>query len=269
MRTDDNTPRDDEVGADLRQAYRRIATETTPPHLDEAVLGAAVTARTPARTGLWRWRRPLAWVTMIGLSFAIVLEFNRTGTELVPDPGESLPQTAAADAATALAGDEAAAKDERSRLAPEPAPGESRDAAVRAGQALEKAVATEAQAEKRSRDEELEAMSAPAAAELRETDAPIPAAEAPATTTPAASAPGTAADSAQALRADADRQADLYIDPGTGDEPACDDVTREDPESWRTCIADLLEAGRAGEALVEIGLYRQAFPGEPLPLDAK
>ncbi len=264
MRTDDNTPHDDEVGRELRDVYRRIATETAPSHLDEAVLAAARTSRPPAGAGLWRWRRPLAWVTMIGLSFAIVLEFNQTGTDVAPAVLQD-------DAPAPVATDEASSAEGRSRFAPEPARPET-DTADRARQALEEAVATETEAEKRSRDEELEVMSAPAPAELRESDAaadmePEPPATAAA---PAAGALGKAApDPAQRLRADADRQADLYIDRGTAGEPACDEATRADPERWRACIRDLLDAERAGEALVEIGLYRQAFPNEPPPVEPR
>lgn len=271
MRTDDTLPRENEVDADLREAYRRIATETAPSHLDRTVLEAAASARAPARRSLWQWRRPLAWVTMIGLSFAIVLEFNQTGTDLSPALEETLPQTAPADpenvTPAAIAADEEPAVGTASQFAPGTRRNEAVDDAGRAAtQALEDALATKTEYNKRSRDEELEAMSAPAAAELRESEAAV----ADSAPIPEAGALGTAAsNSAERLRTDADRQADLYIHQGASEETACDEATRADPERWRTCITDLLDAGRAGEALVEIGLYRSAFPDEPLPMQAQ
>lgn len=276
MRTDDTLPRDDEVGADLREAYRHIATETTPSYLDKAVLEAARSARTPARPGLWQWRRPLAWVTMIGLSFAIVLEFSQTGTDLVPALEETLPRTAPPDTAkdtpAAIAADGEPAADTTLRLAPAIRRNETVDDAERAArQALEDSVATKTELDKRSRDEALEAMSAPAAAEFREySSEPIESAVPATTGAPDAGAPGTATSkSAERSRDDADRQADLYIEQGTAEKPACDETTRADPQRWRACIMDLLEAERTDEAIVEIGLYRRAHPDEPPPLPTK
>jgi hypothetical protein len=268
-------PRDDEVDADLRNAYRRMATETAPPQLDRAVLEAAANARAPAGRGLWQWRRPLAWVTMIGLSLAIVLEFNRTGTDLPAAleeaPAHTQPAAPADDVPAAIAADEEPVLDSASRFAPGTARSESDDADRAARQALEDALASKTEVDKRSRDEELEGMSAPAAAELREHDQAVMESAAPVPPgAPPAGAPGTAASaSAERLRDDADRQADLYIEQGSGDAPACDETTRADPERWRACIMDLLETERAGEALVEIGLYRRAFPDEPPPVQAK
>ena len=63
----DNDPR-------VTQAYRDLATEKTPPALDDRVLAlAAAAART--RYGLARaWARPVAWAATIGLCLAIVVE---------------------------------------------------------------------------------------------------------------------------------------------------------------------------------------------------
>ena len=291
MRTDDTMPRDDEVDADLRAAYRRIATETAPSHLDKAVLAAAESRKAPAGKGLWQWRRPLAWVTMIGLSFAIVLEFNRTSSDLAPELGDTLPQTAPAilqdDEPAAVAADAAPGANAVSSFAPQTVKSESFDDARHAArqaieesaasQVLEEAVATQSEVGKRSRDEELEAMSAPAAAELRESEAVVMEPAAPVSAVSPVSAAAreagalgkAASASAERLRADADREADLYVRHGADEEPACDETTRAEPERWRNCIAELVETGRIDAARVETGLYLDAFPGEPAPVPVK
>ncbi len=275
MRTDDTTRHDDEVGSDLRDAYRRIATETTPPHLDEAVLAAAATAGSPAKKGLWQWRRPLAWATMIGLSFAIVLEFNQTGVDLAPDLEETLPQSAPADVDDETSAEPTgdAALDGASGFSAEPLRKEAADEAARAArQSLERTVATEAEVEKRARDAELETMSAPAAAELRESAEPSVKSLAPATATVATEADAlgaVATDSAERLRADADRQANFLLQQSASDEAACDDMTRADPARWRECIRALVDTRRLDEARLESRLFLETFPDEPAPVPVK
>ncbi len=259
MRTDDNMPRDDEVDAGLRDAYRRMATETTPPHLDKAVLDAAAGAGSPAASkGLWLWRRPIAWVTMIGLSFAIVLELSQTGTDIVPTVEESLPQASPAALAESPA---PVAADALRRESAD-------DAGVAARQALENSVAAKTEAEKRRRDEELETMSAPYAAELAESDAQM-AEPAPAAAADAAALGLTASGAAERMQADSDQPADLFILQGNNGEPACDEATRADVERWRDCIATLVKARRVEEARVEIGLFRKSHPDEPSPIPVK
>lgn len=73
----------------VTEAYRELAQERTPAHLDHVVLNEA---RKAARTGRRReisWLRPVAWVTTIGLCLAIVLEITD------PVPREDTPVTSA------------------------------------------------------------------------------------------------------------------------------------------------------------------------------
>ena len=62
----------------VSDAYRDIATETTPAALDDKVLRMAE-REAKTRYGLARsWTRPVAWAAMIGLSLAVVLEVSQT-----------------------------------------------------------------------------------------------------------------------------------------------------------------------------------------------
>lgn len=68
----------------VSEAYREVATETSPTKLDDRILDMA---RQEARTryGLARtWIRPVAWAATIGLSFAFILEMTYFGDR----PGE-------------------------------------------------------------------------------------------------------------------------------------------------------------------------------------
>ena len=55
------------------RAYRELATERAPDHLDRAVLGKARAAARPRYSRLRSWTRPLAWAaTQHGLCNALV-----------------------------------------------------------------------------------------------------------------------------------------------------------------------------------------------------
>ena len=61
----------------VSEAYRALATETTPPELDETILRMAA-SNGPTRYALVRrWLRPVAWAATIGLSLAFILEISR------------------------------------------------------------------------------------------------------------------------------------------------------------------------------------------------
>lgn len=75
------TERDNQTVSD---AYRDIATQTTPAELDDRVLKLAADA-VPSRYGLARaWVRPLAWAATIALSLALVLEISRVDDAPAP-----------------------------------------------------------------------------------------------------------------------------------------------------------------------------------------
>ena len=68
----------------VSDAYRDIATETSPAGLDDKIMAMA---RREARTryGLARaWIRPVAWAATIGLSFAFILEMTYFSNDAPP-----------------------------------------------------------------------------------------------------------------------------------------------------------------------------------------
>ena len=88
IKTDD--PGDPHVSA----AYREIADERTPEHLDHAILNAARGAARPRWNKAVAWLRPAAWAATIGVCLAIVVEIS-----LLPDQDpaavDSIPQESA------------------------------------------------------------------------------------------------------------------------------------------------------------------------------
>ena len=76
-RINSDEPGDPRVSA----AYRQMADERTPEHLDHVILNAARSAARPRWNRARQWLRPLAWVATIGVCLAIVIEIS-----LLPDP---------------------------------------------------------------------------------------------------------------------------------------------------------------------------------------
>ena len=62
-------------------AYRDMATEHSPEHLDHVILNAARAAAKPRWNRAVAWLRPAAWVATIGVCLAIVVEIS-----LLPEP---------------------------------------------------------------------------------------------------------------------------------------------------------------------------------------
>lgn len=61
----------------VSEAYRALATETTPHELDDTILKMAA-SNVPTRYARVRgWLRPVAWAATIGLSLAFILEISR------------------------------------------------------------------------------------------------------------------------------------------------------------------------------------------------
>ena len=114
----------------VSDAYREIATQTTPADLDEKVLKLAAGA-VRSRYGRARaWVRPLAWAATIALSLAFVLEMSQLND--VPDPvarDELLVQPAVEESRSRGDADLMKAKEEKdvqhgiaAKRAPAPAP---------------------------------------------------------------------------------------------------------------------------------------------------
>lgn len=70
----------------LGEAYRDLSTESTPEHLDQAVLERAAIEVAQSRSyRLAGWMKPLAWTAVIALSVAVVLQLAELQTLSTPD----------------------------------------------------------------------------------------------------------------------------------------------------------------------------------------
>ena len=109
-RMNSDEPGDPRVSA----AYREMADERTPEHLDHVILNAARGAAKSRWRKAGAWLRPAAWVATIGLCIAIVVEIS-----LLPDPElaefDSLPPAATKPASPA---DDGAKRLEKMRTEP-------------------------------------------------------------------------------------------------------------------------------------------------------
>lgn len=259
-----------ETDAPLRQAYRELARERVPEHLDRAVLKAAANAARPRYSRLRSWTRPMAWAATVMLSVALVLQmsdvpgpegvsFDDTAQKVeaqVPEPGA--PGDAPAESAEAEVLGEAAAT----------APARSLDASGEASRATEPARPAAKQLiqaplqQKRQRSELRQEFS----------DAQEPA------------APAANVDTLVIQDADLLRRADEMARTRSGENkesalpnsrdqagtpsatamgleaPVCDARATRTPESWLECIAALEEAGLADEAQEQRELLLETFP---------
>ena len=108
-------PQDEHGDAVVSDAYRDLAQERTPAHLDHVVLNEARKAATNKPIRQVSWLRPAAWVTTIGLCLAIVLEV----TDLVPQDNIVIDQPAATERKESRSEEPAAREKRTDSLAPE------------------------------------------------------------------------------------------------------------------------------------------------------
>ena len=226
---DESPVRTDESVA---RAYRNLAEERTPEHLDRAVLGRAARAVRPGYARSRAWTRPLAWAATIALSVAIVLELTRT-----PAPEE----IASWQAPTAL--DEAEAVT--------PANGARRDAGGTSAEGRSVDLIQDARdksrpVQKTAVPRVLESL---ADDEERAAEIPVPTGD-QAALHALAPEPGAAANGAETV----------VSDPGR-----CPAEATQQPSTWLECIRRLEKAGLVDEAAEERELLRNAFPGFELP----
>lgn len=87
----DNTASGSEKDQLVSEAYREIAQEKTPEHLDRSILDTAAKSARPRYSLLIRWTRPAAWAATIMLSVALVLEISQTPELLQPKMDASAP----------------------------------------------------------------------------------------------------------------------------------------------------------------------------------
>jgi hypothetical protein len=80
--TEERNQTDARADALVSQAYRDLADERTPEHLDRTILSAAAIEARPRYSRFIAWTRPMAWAATVMLSVALVLEVTNT-----PSPG--------------------------------------------------------------------------------------------------------------------------------------------------------------------------------------
>lgn len=228
-----NNERDDREATDeaLRVIYRGMSSERTPEKLDQLVLREASRAvRSPYLAPL-RWSRPLAWVTVIVVSFAIVLQVTDLPRPETGDP--HLPEAVErADDDAGLAREDPAWR---------PAAGAAGSAPVEARQ--ETIVRSAAEAP----------VPGPAAEPAGQADSASPAAE--------RAASRASVQSAAAGRAPLQQAAGL-AERSEQQPPAldCDAAERADPEAWYACIERLRESGLDAAADEQLEALVEAFP---------
>ena len=111
MTTDPDAEHDPALSA----AYRELAAERAPEHLDRSVLADAERAVRPAYSRLRIWTRPAAWAAVVMLSVALLLETTNVPPPEAPVPAAGEPANQTGGLAP---GDTAAGIDERKAEAP-------------------------------------------------------------------------------------------------------------------------------------------------------
>ena len=263
--------------ASVTGAYRAMANERAPAHLDEKVLKMAAAAASPyARARAWM--RPVAWAATIALSFAFVLELSQL-------PSTDLNATGAAQSTDSdtldqqvIPSEDVAAK--VGRLAPQSLPPASIEPADSQQQAERKRASTSTYLDAPVKDEfALREMTVlQDAEELARAQAgsdPGPKAVRAAASTPSTlSADDVSAELAAQRRDEADRQLAKRVNTEAhsaaaafeaivseeATDQACPAAVRETPETWTICIRELRESGRDKQAEDEYIEFRQVFP---------
>lgn len=230
--SNDNDPR-------VSETYRAMATETTPPNLDERVLSMAADTR---RTGFGvsrAWFRPVAWAATIGLSLAFVLEMSQLNNVAEPttqtDSDELLEERVLGDQAAEYTIDDSRLRQEldiRSDAATE-AKASSPPAAVEIEQVKDTvSVSGDFAANDMVLLREAEEQARSRAGPARE---------------PVANSPAAALvmKKEQASR--------------------CDESTHRDAASWYVCVEDLREQGLDDAATLELQALLSEFPDFQIP----
>jgi len=263
-----------ETDAHVTRAYREVADERAPKHLNRAVLEEAASAARPRYSRLRSWTRPMAWAATVMLSVALVLEATKVPApegigfedaagkfevetpelDAIDDAPAEVPQAEAVEEAPATGSgrslnatsmpppDEVEpANAAAEQLAPDPAPHKKQRSEPRQNTVDERDLAAPAAkvGEFRPKDGDMlrqaDDMARMQSGENGESALQSNAAEAA-----DAAAPGAAALSMEAR--------------------ACDESATATPETWLECIAELEEAGLTSEARQQRELLQAAFP---------
>jgi len=222
-RINSDEPGDPRVSA----AYREMADERTPEHLDHVILNAARSAAKPRWNKTVAWLRPAAWVATIGVCLAIVIEIA-----LLPDP-EPAGLDSVAPAAAPPAAPSPAAANRFEKTVPrsaEPAAVQGVQKTAPVPSAYPEGRADEAEMSDRTRELQQRA--------LQEDTAPAMLLR---------SAPATGP-----------------LDEAVS-EHYCDETATADPNTWLECILELERQGLHEAARLERERLALAFPPPELP----
>ena len=226
---------DETVDPRVSAAYRDMADEHTPEHLDHVVLNAARSAVKPRWSAAVGWLRPAAWVVTVGMCLAIVVEIA-----LLPDE-----RTAEFDA-----------------VAPTPMPAAATSPA-------------EAGTERKYREKERPQAATPKKLQPGQASEPGTAADAALRADDdgtASYAPGPRQEEfesragQQRVGEDPPPASFLRIAPmpelaqEIASERYCDESQTADPNAWLECILDLERRGLHEAARLERELLAEAFP---------
>ena len=211
---------DETVDPRVSAAYKDLADERSPEHLDHLILNAARAAAKPRWNRAVAWLRPAAWVATIGVCLAIVVEIALLPE---PEPADLAPaaeQAPVAPAAEARRLDKVAPqKAEPARAVPVTKPS--------VGISADRQQSPE-ESELRNRARELE--------QRAEFDEDL--------------APASFLQSAPAAAVSEEIAAERY----------CDESQTGDPNTWLECILELERQGLHDAARVERDLLAEAFP---------
>ena len=245
------TTESNEIDPRVSEAYRSIATETTPSELDREVLSmAAGSAR--SRYGLARaWIRPVAWAATIGLSLAFVLEMAQVRDVATPtadnDIAEQLEERIIRDEAPARAMEDNREQSETVKRSDAPAP-LSKPAAKQvsspppATEPSPNAEAMPAAGSSVSADFEADDMTL-----LREAEEQARA---------RSGSERSAASAAEALTFDAA----VSFEAKEEEVQNCDQDARSSAATWYACIEELRATGLDEDAELELVSLRTEFP---------
>lgn len=224
---------DESVDPRVSTAYREMADELTPEHLDHVVLNAARSAASPRWGTAIRWLRPAAWVATIGVCLAIVVEISLLDDEVTAGT-DSLAPAATPPAAVSPVSTPAAKPERLETIAP----------------------ATDEQAAAQSVQEPASRSSADAAARRNEGDLVQRARE--------LRQQGTVMEDTAPNR-------NLHMAPATNTpeeavtEHYCDETRTADPNTWLECILELEREGLHEAAHLERERLVEAFPPPMIP----
>jgi hypothetical protein len=213
----------------VSEAYREIAAERTPEHLDHTILNTARGAARPRWNKAVAWLRPAAWATTIGVCLAIVIEIS-----LLPDQ------------------DPAAVDGIQQQSAPAPLPASG-------AKHLEKSRPRAGAAQETQRT--------PAADPAGLAERPATSADSAALGIEKAgrrAGQQTIGDSKITAAAPVAAPASDLV-PETATERYCDESETRDPNTWLDCILRLEREGLHEAARLERELLADAFPPPELP----